>query len=286
MNPQYTVAATEAAEEAGAVSLAVASLPASFGPASSGPSSTATAGQAETAAGADVVVIAGESGWTAEAVRAIEAGARGVMVANPVPEESAQLAAAANAAGAAVVLDLRWASNPALVSGNGQPDARQAVRSAIGTAAMLDSVATASPGTDPDRLLGQHLAALLAVTGPLDGVRTLRSDSTGYTLSGRLANGAPITAQGIVTAARPAGVDIRLYTRDGGVSVTVPDPDAAWPAEVRATGAQGEVLLPTLYESAHRASWRLLRDHLSAGTRPDLAGFARLTDLYEILTRP
>lgn len=279
MSAQFTVSATQEAEDAGAVALAVASLPESFGP--------APAGGAAQAADADVVVIAGESGWTADAGRAIEAGARGVVVVNPVPEASGQLAAAAAAAGAAVVLDLRWGSSPALVSRDGEPDARDAVRGALGTAAMLDSVATAAPGTNPDRLLAEHLAALLTVTGPLDGVRTLRSDHTGYTIAGRLANGSPFSAQGVLTAARPAGVDIRLYTANGGVSVHVPDPDAAWPAMVRAIGPQGEVLLPTLYESAHRAVWRRLKDHLTAGSRPDdLTEFSRLTDLYETLSRP
>lgn len=277
MSRLYTVAATGAAEESGGISLAVASLPASFGPAASG---------ADPAA-ADVAAIAGERGWVSEAKRAIAAGARGVLVTHPVPEETRQLAAAAEAAGTAVVLDLRWASNPALISGNGRPDARDAVRSALGGAVMLDSLATVAPGTDPARILGDHLAALLAVAGPLNSVRTVYRDRTGYTVSGHVANGAPFTVQGVVTAARPGGVNIHLYTVDGGVSVKVPDPGAAWPAEVRATGAHGEVLLPTLYESAHRAAWRRLRDHLTAGTRPDdLTEFSRLTDLYETLSRP
>lgn len=280
MNSCYTVSATRAAEEAGAVSLAVASLPASFSPAPSGPALPATTGPA-----ADVAVIAGESGWSTEAKGAIEAGARGVMVANPAPEDIGRLTAAADAAGAAVVLDHRWASNPALVSADGGPDAREAVRSALGTAAMLDSVAASAPGADINRLLGQHLAALLAVAGELDGVRVLRSDRTGYTFSGYLAGGAPFTAQGVLTAARPAGLDLRLYTTDGGVSVTVPDPGAAWPAGVRTTGPQGEVLLPTLYESAHRAAWRRLKGHLDSGTRPeDLTDFARLAGLYDTLS--
>ena len=267
----YTVTATPQAEEAGAVALAVASLPATFGPASED-------------LAADVAVIAGEAGWTTESARAVEAGSRGILVVDPVPEEATQLAAATQAAGAAVVLDLHWASNPALVSESGDPDARDAVRSALGTASLMDSVATAAPGTDLQRLLARHLAAVLAVSGPLHGVGILRSGTTGYTVTGRLANGAPFTAQGVLTAARRSGVDIHLYTADGGVDVRVPDPDAAWPADVRVTGAHGELLLPTLYESAHRAAWRRLKNHLSAGTLPDdLAGFARLTDLYATL---
>jgi len=273
MNARYTVSATPEAQPAGAVSQTMASLPATFGPA---------AGTQPGAA--DVLVIAGGPGWTAEATRVIAGGARGIVVANPRPEATAELAAAADAAGAAVVLDLRWASNAALVGEAADPDARDAARSALGTASLLDSVATAAPGTDLQRLLGEHLAALLAVCGPLDGVRVLRADATGYTVGGRLANGAPFTAQAVLTAARPAGVDINLYTTDGGVSVQVPDPDAAWPAEVRVTGTHGELLLPTLYESAHRSAWRRLKEHLRAGTRPDdLTGFARLNDLYATL---
>ena len=273
MSGQYTLSADTGAREAGAVTQTMASLPETFGPAQDSRQGTA-----------DVLVIAGEPGWTAEAANAVAAGARGIVVANPAPEDTTQLAAAAGAAGTAVVLDLRWASNPALVGDPTEPDARDAVRSAAGTASLLDSVATAAPGTDPQRLLVDHLAALLAVCGPLDGVRVLRSGATGYAVRGRLANGAPFTAQGVLTSARMAGVDIRLYTADGGVSVQVPDPDAAWPAKVRVTGTQGELLLPTLYESAHRSAWRRLKDHLRAGTSPDdLAGFARLTDLYATL---
>ena len=274
MSARFTVLATPAVQETGAVNQTMASLPATFGPTPAG-----------SATPADVLVVAGSNGWTAEAASAVQAGARGIVVANPVPEDTSELAAAAEAAGAAVVLDQRWATNPGLVAGASGPDARGAIRSGLGTASLLDSVATAPPGTDPQQLLGEHLAALLAVTGGLDGVAILREDTTGYTVSGRLANGAPFTAEGVLTAARPAGVDIRLYTADGGVAVHVPDPDAAWPAEVRVTGPHGELLLPTLYESAHRFAWRRLKDHLSAGTRPDdLAGFARLTDLYATLS--
>ncbi|WAH99360.1 hypothetical protein [Arthrobacter sp. MMS18-M83] len=260
MSSQYTVTATPQAEESGAVGLAVASLPASFGPVAAGDT-------------ARISAIDGAPGWTTETIKAIDGGALGIVVVNPVVENTAALRDAAETTGVAVVLDQRWASNPGLAG------AEDAVRSVAGRAAMLDTVATAAAGTDPERLLTEHLAAVVRVTGQLDALRVLHRGTHGYTVSGRLLNGAPVSLQGVLSNSRPAGVDLRLYTDDGGVSIAVPEPLAAWPAEVRATGPQGEILLPTLYESAHRTTWRRLKEHLDAGTFPsDLAGFARLTE--------
>ncbi|KRE69143.1 hypothetical protein [Arthrobacter sp. Soil762] len=266
MSPAYTVRATPEAREAGAVALAVASLPESFGP-------------ADAATAADVLVINGRPGWTLEAAQAVDGGALGIVVVNPAPEATDALSAAAETAGTVVVLDQRWASNPAL-SGD-----QEAVRSTMGRAAMLDSVATARAGTDAGELLADHLAAVVRVTGPLENLRLLRSGPHGYAVSARLANGAPATLQGILSDARPAGLDLSLLTDDGGASVAVPEPIAAWPATVKATGPQGEVLLPTLYESAHRATWRRLKEHLYAGTIPsDLHRFAVLTESMSTLS--
>lgn len=263
---QYTVTATPEAEASGSVALAVASLPATFGPVAAG----------ETAR---ISALEGAPGWTAEAIKAIDAGASGIVVVNPVPENTAALRDAAEASGAAVVLDQRWASNPGLAG------AEEAVRTVAGRATMLDTVATAAAGTDPQRLLTEHLAAVVRVTGKLNALRVVCRGPHGYTVCARLANGAPVSLQGVLSDARRAGVDFRLYTDDGGVSIAVPEPTAAWPAEVRATGPQGELLLPTLYESAHRATWRRLKEHLDAGTHPsDLAGFARLTESVAILS--
>ncbi|MEZ2390344.1 hypothetical protein AB6813_12500 [bacterium RCC_150] len=260
MSPHYTVAATPQAEANGAVGLAVASLPASFGP--------APAGEA-----ASISAIDGTPGWTAEAIKAIDAGSIGILVVNPVPENTAALSDAAEKVRAAVVVDQRWASNAGLASGE------EAVRSVLGRATMLDSVATAAPGTNPEGLLADHLAAVVRVTGQLDALRVLHRTAHGYTASARLPNGAPVALHGVLGASRPAGVDFRLYTDDGGVSIAVPEPAAAWPAEVRAVGPQGQILLPTIYESAHRTTWRRLKENLDAGTLPsDLAGFARLTE--------
>ncbi|WP_347109582.1 hypothetical protein AAHB33_02930 [Paenarthrobacter sp. S56] len=264
MSKQYSVQATPEAQEAGAVALAVASLPATFGPATGTP---------------DVMVINGRPGWTTEAKDAIDAGARGVIVVNPAPESVQELQEAAEANGTPVLLDQRWASNPAV------PGAEDAIRTMSGRAVLLDSVATAEAGTDPAGLLADHLAAVVRLTGPLENLRRINHGQHGYTLSAQLPNGAPAALQGILTGARPAGVHISLLTDDGGVSVALPEPLAAWPATVKATGPQGELLLPTLYESAHRATWRRLKEHLDRGTTsPDLHRFAALTESLSTLS--
>ncbi|MFF1828381.1 hypothetical protein [Paenarthrobacter sp. NPDC058040] len=264
MSKPYTVQATPEAQEAGAVALAVASLPATFGPATDAP---------------DIKVIAGQPGWTASAEQAIKDGARGIIVVNPAPENTHALQAAAEAAGTAILLDQRWASNPAVAG------AEDAVRTMAGRAAVLDSVATAPAGTETGELIADHLAAVVRLTGPLENLRLINRGTHGYTVSGQLANGAPVALQGILSSARPAGVHISLLTDDGGVSVALPEPLAAWPATVKVTGPQGELLLPTLYESAHRATWRRLKEHLGSGTTSsDLHRFAAQTESLSTLS--
>ena len=260
MSTQYRVTATPQAEEGGAVGLAVASLPASFGPAAAGDAAPAQ----------KVSAIDGTPGWTTVAIKAIDGGASGIVVVNPVPENTAALLDAVEAAGVAVVLDQRWASNPGLAG------AEDAVRTVAGRAAMLDTVATAAAGTDPERLLTEHLAAVVRVTGQLDALRVLRRGPHGYTVSARLANGAPVALQGVLSNSRPAGVDFRLYTDDGGVSIAVPEPLAAWPAEVRVTGPTGEPpahalrIRPPHYLAPPEGTPR--RRHSSPPTWPALPG--------------
>lgn len=265
MNNNYTVKFAPEAQVAGAVALVVASLPESFGPAAE--------------AKAHVHVISGRPGWTAEAVTAIDGGARGIVVVNPAPENTDSLEAAAGPSNTAMVLDQRWASNPAM------PAAEDAVRSLAGRAAMLDTVATAPAGTNSGELLADHLAAVVRVTGPLGKLRTVGLGATGYTVSATLANGAPVALQGVLTDARPASLQLSMLTDDGGVDLTLPEPSAAWPATVKVTDPHGELLLPTLFESAHRATWRRLKEHLDAGTVPsDLRHFAELTESVSNLT--
>ncbi|HSN36434.1 MAG TPA: hypothetical protein VLT34_08810 [Arthrobacter sp.] len=263
MSTVLTVHTTPEAETAGSVAAVIASLPVSFAPATAAP---------------DVTAVAGHTGWTGRAAEAIRAGSRGVVVSDPVAEDPEALAGTAAASGAVVVLDQRWAGNPALAATHDA--ARAVIAAALADCVLLDSVAYGAPGDEPLTLLANHLAAVLQSGIDLDGLRVVQRSTNGYTLVGKLANGAPAALQGITTASVPATATISLLTSTGRADITLPDPSAAWPAEIRSVTPAGATTLPTIYESAHRHSWRRIRRQLEAGgPSTDLRQFAALTAL-------
>lgn len=262
------LSAHAASEADGAVAAVIASLPVSFSPHPAGPSSAAP----------DVTAVAGHSGWTRRAAEAILTGSRGVVVTAPAVEDPRALAVVAEENGAAVVLDQRWAGNPALAPSH---DAAHAVvAEALADAVLLDSVAICTPGEDPLTLMADHLAAVLQSGVDLNSVKVVQRSSSGYTLAGKLPNGAPAALQGIATASVPAAAIISILTSTGRTDISLPDPSAAWPAEVRSVTASGSTTLPTIYESAHRQSWRRVRRLLeTGGPSTDLQQFAALSSL-------
>ncbi|MET3951306.1 hypothetical protein [Arthrobacter sp. UYEF36] len=267
MSTVLTVHTTSGAETAGAIAAVIASLPVSFAPASGAP---------------DVTAVAGHAGWTGRAAEAILAGSRGVVVSGPVAEDPAALAGTAARRGAVIVLDQRWAGNPALAASHDA--ARAVISAALADCVLLDSVAYGAPDDDPIVLLTEHLAAVLQSGVAVDGLKVVQRSANGYTVVGKLANGAPAALQGITTASVPATATISLLNSTGRADITLPDPSAAWPAEICSVTAAGATTLPTIYESAHRHSWRRIRRLLEAGgPSTDLQQFAALTSLIDRL---
>lgn len=278
MTTQLSVYADPQAEAAGAVSAVVASLPLSFGPAAFGPAA------AETEAGApDVIAVAGHAGWTGRASTAIRNGAKGVVVSAPLTEDPTELIGVADAAGSVVVLDQQWAGNAALASAS--ENVHSVIAGALKDAVLLDSVAIASPGTDPLHLLTDQFAVLVQCGIELQNVRMVQRSGNGYTVVGVLAGGVPVALQGILTSVLPATASVSILTSVGRADVVLPDPEAAWPAEVRAVTKAGATTLPTLYESSHRTSWSRAHSHISTGTPAnDLAQFTSVMSLLSKLS--
>ncbi|MEK0153680.1 hypothetical protein [Arthrobacter oryzae] len=273
MTTQLSVYADPQAEAAGAVSAVVASLPLSFGPAPDGPAVSAP----------DVTAVAGHAGWTGRSADAIRNGAKGVVVSGPVAEDPAELIAVADAAGSVVVLDQQWAGNTALAPT--ADNVQGVIATALKDAVLLDSVAVAVPGTDPVHLLTDQLAVLVQCGIKVLNVRMVQRNGNGYTVAGILAGGVPVALQGILTSALPATASLTILTSAGRADVVLPDPSAAWPAEVRAVTTEGATTLPTLYESSHRTSWSRVHAHISSGIPAnDLTQFTTVMSLLSQLT--
>ena len=64
-------------------------------------------------------------------------------------------------------------------------------------------------------------------------MRIVQRNGNGYTVAGVLAGGVPVALQGILTSALPATASVSILTSTGRADGVLPDPEAAWPAEVR-----------------------------------------------------
>jgi len=181
-----------------------------------------------------------------------------------------------------VVLDRQWAGNAALAASSGHTDG--VIAAALRDAVLLDSVAVAAPGTDPLHLLAEQFGVLLQCGIEVRNVRMVQRNGNGYTVSGVLAGGVPVALQGILTSALPATASVSILTSAGRADVVLPDPAAAWPAEIRTVTAEGATTLPTLYESSHRTSWSRVHSHLSSGNPAnDLSQFTAVMSLLSQL---
>jgi len=221
-----------------------------------------------------VVVVQGLPGWVEVAAAAARGGAAGIIVVGPTPADLAGLVALDQLA-VAFVTDWQWSSNPAI------PAAAAAFRTAaLGAAALNTS------GTGPNRLetrlvlpvgsdlnvaLLEQLALVRRLVGPVDELHILDQTSRNCYAAGTT-GGLEVDLSLVCTAATTSVSLTRLLTVDGSVELEVGSPTTARPARVTVTGPDGMTQLPTLYESAHRASWRRLRDQLSGiGAGSDLS---------------
>ena len=92
----------------------------------------------------DLVAVSGTTGWATRAVAAINQGARGLMVINPVIDAVDELIEVAAAHAAPVVIDRPFSSNPAIDQAASWPardaDPYELVESAITTSVATDLV--------------------------------------------------------------------------------------------------------------------------------------------------
>jgi hypothetical protein len=260
MNSPFTVGAEEAARKSGAIDSVVASLPISLAHAISNP---------------DVVAIDGAgTAWMERAQEALDGGAHAAVIISPT-----QWLDPARDSSSRMLFDWAFASNPAVQK------AAEAADRLASRPALLESRLVVPAGVNLDQVVLDQLTAVVDIVGeaalPANSLRCVYADEHGYQLAGTLANDAPITVSAVVTAAVDPYLRVRLLTAEESLSVFIPAPYTAAPAEVRVTTHEGELLLPTEYESAHRSTWRRAIQTLAEGT--DVQDFAKLQKTASVL---
>ena len=255
MTARLTVFASSDATTEGRIGQAVAALPVSLRPGGED---------------ADLVGIAGGAGWATAAARAIDAGARGVLVVDPVPTDVSPLRASA----VPVVLDGRWTYNPAVLDSVSAFSARNDGES------LVEVRVDVPLGSDPQRVLVSQLALVRTAIAPLMELTFDRWNSRGWDARGTLESGAQVALCAILTNALEPAASLRIIKPEDAVRLTVTDPATARPGQLIVSSPGGATLLVTKWESAHRVAWRTLHGLATTG-RPgaDLLGFEHDVDL-------
>ena len=211
------------------------------------------------AAPGGVAVVGGSGGWPRRVAAALRAGAGGVIVTAPEPAGLGPLRTP-DVAGGLIVVDSAWSSNPVVVP------AGTAFRSAATTGSRLECRVRVGVGRSLPAVLLNQLSLIRALLAPAEELRILHRSAHGFA-GEALAGGVAVDLSATCTGAVPQRADARLLTADGGVHVAIPDGATAEPALLTMTGPQGTLLAPTIYESAHRATWRRMHHLLTTGGR-------------------
>lgn len=255
MTEQLTVLSSPEADSSGGVPQVVASLPVSLHPADGGTPA--------------LVAIAGTRGWTEKALESLSSGARGLMVIGPSIADVTALRDRAEASSVPVVLDTEWAHNPAVDAAAPHFAAHHDENS------LLEARVNAAAGADLDQVLLAQLALIRAAVEPVVSLTYARRNRHGYDALAHLASGAQASLTAVLTDALPTSAALRLIKPQHAVALALPGPATAAPGRVTVSGPEGATLLPTKWETAHRAAWRRLHALAQAGQASgDLGNFA------------
>ncbi|MGW4966854.1 hypothetical protein ACWEPL_57345 [Nonomuraea sp. NPDC004186] len=233
-----------------AVHATLASLPKYFRPATPGGPTTGTVVAVPTLTALRAALDARPTGILLAGVAGVAAG--GVA-------DVRELAGRAAAAGVPVVVAGPWALDPAVAALAGALDAEDA--------SLIEVTATVPAGSSPPDVLLDQLALLRTAIGPARAVEVIQADAHGHLARAHVGD-VPVHLAAAVSGlgTRRARLDVLGPAVQWRLSF--PDPATARPATVARTDADGERLLPTLYESAYRAAWRHLHAAVTDGATP------------------
>ncbi|MDO9395848.1 MAG: hypothetical protein Q7T71_04830 [Herbiconiux sp.] len=221
-------------------------------------------------AGADVVVVAGSGGWVDRVRAAAIAGARGVIVTDPLPAAEAA-ALTAELPDCTVVLAETWASSPALQSAAEQ-FAAPITRTRLVDARSLEP----RGGRDLRAVLFAQLRAVQRLGVEVASLEIAAETACSILGVGRSTEGARVVLSAARSDAADGSLDLLSVAPDETIRIEVPGGTTALPGRAVLTSASAAVELPAVWQTAHRAAWLALSHALLTGAEPrDLGSFAR-----------
>jgi hypothetical protein len=209
-----------------------------------------------------VAAIQGTRSWPASATRALAAGAIGIVINDPDPVPDSEIEPL-RAMRQPVLLDQPYVSDPAT-------ELVRARWGELGTRTLLvESTLQAPVRSDPSSVLLHHAALVRAVVGSITSPTLLTISRYGYTAKAVLPPGAAVILTGTLTDAGLPRAEIHLLAAPHRLSAVIYPSSTARPATVSMVDAEGEVVLPSLYENGHRATWRRMLSCLADATVDD-----------------
>ncbi|GGM62842.1 hypothetical protein [Microbacterium saperdae] len=222
---------------------------------------------------ADVVVADGAAGWPGRVSAHLDAGVATALIVDPRPDDSAavrDLAQAAEASGARLAVSETAASNPAVHDIAPQLEGLDTI-----------TVVSRGPASASDLLFDQlRLLRALGIGQLVERDATRGRKSVVVTLDGALGGRALLVKlQASTTEAGVLQHRVQAYGAASIVTAELYGADTARPARVECSTADAASTTPTIFESAHRASWRALHRE---GSTVDLEAFADDIDLLGV----
>jgi hypothetical protein len=211
---------------------------------------------------ADVVVVSGlVANWPDEVIRAVDSGARGVLVVDPGPADPDRVRDAADAAAgrAIVAVETAYATDRTWMA------ARQEVAADARTASIVDSVVEVPadrPGAARVNALVDQLAVVRPLLGSLDALRLLDRSERRYLL-GAPVGGVRVMLAGVASAIGREALSLDVVAAERRWQIRFDETALGRPTDVTVYDRTGARSHPLLYESGRRVAWQRLHDALT-----------------------
>ena len=210
----------------------------------------------------DIVVVSGQDpSWTKRVGLALDAGAKGILLAAPTAADPAQVRTLATG-GLVVAVDMRFAPDPgwAAAVSDIAVDAR--------SASLIDCVVTVEDATESALFAGlvEQIALVRSLLGSFDHLGCIHRTARQHALVGRSGGAAvSLTAVASTTPGSTLRMDVVSAARrwQAHFDHTV----LARPAGITMHDGNGAISRPLIYASGHRTTWMQLHAAIAEQAR-------------------